>query len=608
MEISVKDLAKHFEAFIDATDEARLRSERARDYRDGKQWTEEEAAKLMARGQAPIVINRIAPKVDALLGIERQTRTDPKAYPRNPQDEQASEAATDALRYVEDNTDFDMIASDVFEQVIVEGYSGSITEIEETPRGPEIVIHHIDYDRLYFDPHSRRKDFKDARYMGIVMWMDKDEAEQEFPKKKDVIGKAFVSTGSAGLETFDDKPLWIDRERKRIRVCQHYFEHEGVWKLAFFTQEDFLLEPIDSPYLDEFDVPMCPIELECAYIDRENNRYGIVHNLLDIQDEVNHRRSKGLHLLSVRQTMSTHGAVDDIQAMKYELSKADGHVEINGEITENFQVLNTGDMATAQFSLLQEAKSEIDAVGVNAALSGTEERNLSGRALQARQQAGMNELGPLFDQHRHFKKRVYRQIWFRIKQFWTEEKWIRVTDNQNSMKFVGLNTPVPVGAALQQQAQQGDERAAFALNSLMQTQDPRLNEVARIENNVTELDMDILLETGPDSVTIQQEQFEALTQLAQVYGPQFVPFDAIVEASSLRNKQELLDKLKGDPEQQQAAAQAAQQAAQLEQAMKSAELEKTLAEAEKAGAEADQKNLETELLMAAPTPVTSVAI
>ena len=37
---------------------------------------------LRKRGQPPVVINRIARKVDWLLGLEAQRRTDPRAFPR----------------------------------------------------------------------------------------------------------------------------------------------------------------------------------------------------------------------------------------------------------------------------------------------------------------------------------------------------------------------------------------------------------------------------------------------------------------------------------------------------------------------------------------------
>jgi len=48
-----------------------------------------------------------------------------------------------------------------------------------------------------------------------------------------------------GEETFDDRPQWIDHKNNRIRVCQHFFIEKGVWKLAYFTETRFLIEPMD---------------------------------------------------------------------------------------------------------------------------------------------------------------------------------------------------------------------------------------------------------------------------------------------------------------------------------------------------------------------------
>ena len=100
MENSVEKYMKRFEAFLEATELARTHSENCRDYYDHKQWSEEEINILKRRKQAPIVVNRIKPRVDALKGLLINQRTDPKAFPRNPskEDEQASYAITDAWK------------------------------------------------------------------------------------------------------------------------------------------------------------------------------------------------------------------------------------------------------------------------------------------------------------------------------------------------------------------------------------------------------------------------------------------------------------------------------------------------------------------------------
>ncbi len=68
---------------------------------------------------------------------------------------------------------------------------------------------------------------------------------------------------------------------------------------------------------------------------------------------------------------------------------------------------------------------------------------IQGRALLARQQSGLIELGNLYGALEDWELRVYRQMWSRAKQFWKAPQWIRVTDDENAPKFVGLNMPDP---------------------------------------------------------------------------------------------------------------------------------------------------------------------
>ena len=121
--------------------------------------------------------------------------------------------------------------------------------------------------------------------------------------------------------------------------------------------------------------------------------------------------------------------------------------------------------------------------------------------------------------------------------------------------------------------------------------DPRNEEIAYMQNNLAELDVDIILDVAPDLVNIQAEQFELLAQMYQS-NPEAIPFDMVIEASSIRNKNQILEKIRGEtPEAQQAQQQQqqmmqqqmqmAEQSAQLEMAEKEAKINKTNAETEK---------------------------
>lgn len=505
---------------LDATLEARKLSERDRDYYDNKQLTDSEVSTLTERGQPPVIINRIKAKVDTMLGLETQTRTDPKAYPRSPQDEDGANAATDAIRFVCDKARFPAKRSEVFKDIIIEGIGGAIVEVKGEKR--DVTVKRIPWDRLIFDPHSIERNFGDSKYKGVVAWMDVDDAEAIYKgKAKDLYESCVAQEG----ETYDDKPkykVWADGKRKRIRLVEMYYQQAGKWLHCVFNKSGFAVDPHDSDYQDEDGTPSCPIEIQSCHIDRDNNRYGIVRQLIGPQDEINKRRSKALHLLVSRQTVGERGAVDDIQRLKKQKADPHGHIEYNAGM--KFDFADTQDMAAANLGLLQEAKNEIDAVGVNAALQGKDKNSTSGRQDEIKQQNAITELAAVMDCRQQWQQAIYRQIWARVKQFWTDEKWVRVTDDEKNVRFVGLNTPAV------------DEMGQPVIGPDGQQQ---------IQNNTAQLDVDISLEDAPDTVSLQAEEFQKITDIAKAYGPQFVPFEIVVELSSLRNKEKILKRQGG---------------------------------------------------------------
>ena len=547
--------------FLDTTTEARMLSERCRDYYDGKQWTAEQVKALKARKQAPIVNNRIKTKLNGLLGLTSVRKGDPKAYPRNQQhDSQSAEACTDALRFAADKTTLNATFLECADNFFCEGYTGVNVVTETAPNGDtDVIVDHIPWDRIFFDPFSRKHDFSDAGGKGFGIWMDERDIKRTFP---DAEPDALSLNAGQPDETFEDKPKWYYNKgnRRRFLVLTHYRKIDNVWYLAIYTQGGFLMAPMESPYTDEWGYPTCPIELEHAYIDRDNNRYGEIASFLDLQDEINHRRSKALFLLSQRQTFGNRGAVKDVAKAKRELAKPDGHMEVGqGEFGKDFGILPTGDMAQGQLDLLMEAKQEMDAGSFNAQLSG--ERSvgeLSGVAIMRLQNAGMTDIIKLFENFGAFKLRVYKQMWCRIRQSWDQEKWIRVTDDEDKLRWVGFNIDQTYGEQLQEIA---DDTAnpremrlgAHAQMIMLEQQNPEaLQQVVKTKNRVAELDMDIILDEAYDTANVSQEQLDAILK----FGAQNA-FDIVdlLEISNISGKDKLIEKINNRKQEAQKAAQ-----------------------------------------------------
>ena len=569
-------LEQQFVESVNSTETARNEAELHRQYYDGVQWTAAELKALSARGQAPIVDNRIKDKVEHLLGLERRTRTDPKAFPRNPEDEKGAEAATDALRFVADENEFQQVRSAVAENMLIEGLGACevIVEKSKTRKNPKVTIRKIRWDRFYYDSYSMEADFSDAGYTGIVTWMDAERAKRKWPGKADQITEAMANQANA--ETYDDRPRWVDSRRKRVQVFETYYQQDGEWMRAVWFKGGMLEGPAKSAYLNEDNETQNCVIAQSMYVAQDGGRYGVVRRYKTLQDEINHRRSKALHLLNSRQVVAEKGAVDDPQKARKEVAKADGYIEVTPGM--KFEISPTGDMALGQFQLLADAINALGVTGPNQALQG-QSGQISGKAKQLDQEGGSIQLGVFFDAVRYFQRRVMRAVWNRVQQYWTEEMWIRVRDEEGRMQFVALNQPMTRGEMeaekIASQQMPPEQKAQMVQQLAM---DPASQEPV-VKNKLATLDVDIVIDESPDTVTLQAEQFAELANLAQA-GVVFAP-EIYIQASSLRNKDRLLDAIRGNDAQGQAAAQVKQDADAIAKAQAEADVRKTNAQANK---------------------------
>ena len=556
--LSVADLCRMFEEAEEATYTARQLAERDRDYVDNKQLTADEEATLKKRGQPPVIINRIKGKIEFLVGMEKERRVDPRAFPRTPKHEQDADGASQALKYALDEQRYDVKRSGVWRNLCVEGSGGIEVAVEDGYDGPQIVLRRVAWDRMFYDPHSSEPDFSDAGYKGVVVWMDYDDAVLKYPDAKEALDATMAERGN-NSDTFDDKPkwrLWADKKRKRVRVCQIWIRRDDQWHFAEFTKGG-ILKAGPSPYVTDKGESDDALVFASGYVDRENNRYGIVREMISPQDEVNKRRSKALHLLNTAQVFYEDGAIDDIEKFRKEVARPDGTPKVNpGALRDGAVKVETRvDLATAQFQLLQESKNEIDLRGPNATMMGEKAQgssSASGKAIIASQQGGMMEIGELLDNLRDLDIRVFRKVWWRIRQFWTAEKWIRTTDDERNIKWVGMNVDPMQMQALQMQVEQNPE---------MQ------KKIAGMVQSVAELDCDIIIDEVPDSVTPALEQWQGLVELAKSGIP--IPPDVLIEAApNLKNKDKLLERM-NQPNPQ------VQQAQQIQTAGAMAEVEET---------------------------------
>ncbi len=571
---AIEVFRKMFEDSVEAFRDARTLSERDRDFYLGIQWTEKEQQVLRDRGQPVVTSNRIRGKMNTIKGLEIQSRTQPKAWPRNRGDEDAANAATDALRFVADRTKWNSTRTKLREEIGIEGQCYVELSVEFKGDEAQITNRRIPWDRGFIDPHSTKPDGSDARYMGEAIWMDLNVARRRFPRKKDILTDTMatqIDRDNDG-ETYEDKPrdqVFFDRKRQRIRIIRINYIFKDEWNWAIFTFAGLLSGGEVSPFVDEDGEPWNNILTQAMYIDRDNQRSGIVRDMISPQEEINFRKSKSLHLATFRQGVLLRGSGTDAKKVKAQLKRADGIVEPNS--TGDFQILDHNDQIISNLNLLQEAKQEIDGQGPNPALQGERGAGDSGIAIQRQQIGGFTELASYMDAGRDLDISVYEHNWLLIQQFWTEERWIRVTDDENNPRFVGLSVPLTGGDEFMLALEEAGLPPEVQQEQLQRAQqDPRFNQpTGEIENDPAEIDIDIILDETIDLPTLRHEEFQILANLAQNGIP--IPPDLLIENSTLRNKDAILERMRGSNPLVEAAG-------QLDLKEKTADIDKTISE------------------------------
>lgn len=466
----------------------------SRAYYHGAQWTDKQVAAFNKRKQPVVTYNRIGRKINAIVGLLERQKQDPRGFPRTPKHEQGAELATAVLRYVCDQQRWASISPLCGMEGAVDGIAGVEITIEQGDQGdPEIGLNDVDASSFFYDPRSLKEDFSDARYMGVGKWLDVEAAVEMFPEHE----QALRDSAQSGYDltsdpASDNKWVSIDAGTKRLRLVDHWYIDKGQWRYCIYTGSVMLMEG-DSYLVDEMGKSMCRYIMYSANVDQDGDRYGFIRGMRSAQDEINMRRSKGLHLLNTRRIIIEDGQGLEVETVRTEMSKPDGVIKHPAGTKEpKFDDAAKNAELQGQVAFLQDAKDEIDNFGFNPSLMGSGVQDMSGRAIQLQQQAGIAELGPYLLSFKNWKLRVYRAIWNAVRQHWTSERWIRVTDDEQVAQFVGINQPITDGYGGQVINQDG---------------------TPALQNAIGELDVDIIIDEGPDTVTMQQTNAELLTAL-----------------------------------------------------------------------------------------------
>jgi hypothetical protein len=223
--------------------ETTWRETSAEDYRfyAGDQDTAIVKSKLLDQCRPNSTFNQIKPKIDMLIGIAAQARSDGKILAVGEEDQPLTEVLDGTLRHFRRGIRSKQKEQDCFAHTVKSGRSLMYFWVsKDNPFKPTPKAKRIPGFQFGIDPESIELDLSDARYIYIDKWIDEDEYKVLFPQA----GKEVISSVS---DRYEDAPDFFNEAANKYRIVEMWYKsrEKVVWFINPLTQKEEWLFPID---------------------------------------------------------------------------------------------------------------------------------------------------------------------------------------------------------------------------------------------------------------------------------------------------------------------------------------------------------------------------
>lgn len=464
----------------------------------GDQWSPEDLRELEARGQCASVYNLVKTNIDWVSGTERRATIDYHVLPRAQDDIENAATKTKLIKHIADYTHFNWHRSNAFQESLIAGVSFLEVGVRGDDTEYPIYLRHQTWRDCWWDALSREPDLSDSRFFIRSKTLPLTIAKAMFPDSIDDLEAAsdvvdrFSLMDDQSTTYYADaqgKPLPFDygdptryQSTRAIRLLECWHRRtEPVKRIAgryrglfdeanprhqqalmtgqcslfdaivqrvycsIITVQGDVLYTAPSPYKHDA-LPFIPIW--CHRRDDNGLPYGLVRNLVSPQQSLNKRKAKSLFLLSVNRVIADKHAVDDPEAFELECARPDAIIWKNpGKeiLFDTAPALAESHLAFAR----EDAQFIRDASGVTSENLGQNQTELSGRAINLRQQQGSVSTAHIMDALRYATQRVGEQLLVLIERLYTTPLIVRLTgENSEQPDFLPLNQVQPDGRVL----------------------------------------------------------------------------------------------------------------------------------------------------------------
>lgn len=605
----------------------------------GDQWDKADKSKLELVRRPALTINKIISTVSNVMGEQIFARAETSFRPRSGASSEIAEILNKVYKQISDDNQLDWKRSEMFADGIIgsRGFLDVRIAYNDNTQG-EVRIENINPKNVLIDPDADQYDPDTWGEVFTTKWMTADDIAVLYSKAdaellrnrtstshnynhdltefmRDRFGDVLPAryTGNFDESAVNRNIRVVERQHRVLDRQRHFLdtttgdtrpipEEFGRDTTAYFVQKygftvitklvrrikwDVVADNVRlhsdwSPYQHFTIVPYFP------YF-RRGRTVGMVENLIDPQEVLNKVTSQELHVINTTANSGwivQSGALVNMTTEELEQKGAQTGLVIEVNTKDAVEKIQPNQVPTGLDRASYKAEEHIKTIsGVSDSQLGQDRADVAAKAIQAKRQAGSTNLVKPMDSLTRTDYILARNILDLVQEFYTEERLGTITHDDLTGKTENftINQPNPNPPPDVEAQEEAEATGKYA------------TPYEAVLNDLTLGEYSVVISSVPRRETLEDSQFEQAVSLRELGVP--IPDDVLVESSRLVKKKDILEKMAGNKSSPEA-----QALAQLQQRAQAAEVAQTEATAAQKQADAQLKQVKTQVL--ASTPIT----
>lgn len=223
------------------------------EFRNGKQWTKEQADTLRSKAQEPIVVNVIFSAVEQAKAMLSANKPRFQSTARETSDTEVGRLFSDLMSYVWDTSNGNVELKQCIDDYYVKGMGVMMayTDPDKDFGRGEVCLKSIDPLEVYFDPSSKDPFARDSSHILVAKLMSEAQLIQYYPEYEEQI-KQVQETSYINIPAESRTSLYSEDVTVKSRIAGQ--EITGDRELEMFTRYTKIRMPyfkIYDPYSNE---------------------------------------------------------------------------------------------------------------------------------------------------------------------------------------------------------------------------------------------------------------------------------------------------------------------------------------------------------------------